>query len=78
MGVTPLKQSGKLKYRAFINVDGKQKYLGVFSSDRDAAIAYNEAAVKHHGEFANLNKINPDPLVMIAEFDEYVDAIIIQ
>ncbi len=31
--------------------------LGYFSSEIKAAEAYNEAAVKYHGEFANLNNI---------------------
>lgn len=45
------------KYSASIGLNGKTIFLGTFNTDRQAAIAYNEAAVKYHGEFANLNKV---------------------
>lgn len=32
-------------------------YIGVFKDVKDAAKAYNDAAIKLHGEFANLNPI---------------------
>ena len=48
-------------WRADIRVDGKPKFLGYFPFTKDgeilAAIARNNAALKYHGEFANLNKI---------------------
>jgi len=31
--------------------------LGCFATSREAAIAYNEAAKKYHGELANLNVV---------------------
>lgn len=40
---------------AKIKKNGKQKHLGVFNNEVDAAKAYNEAAKVMHGEFANLN-----------------------
>lgn len=46
----------KPSFVAQISIDGKMKNLGRFKNEIDAAKAYNEAAIKHHGEFANLNK----------------------
>ncbi len=45
------------KWVAQIKIDGKKKHLGYFDCKVEAAIAYNEAAIKHHGEFANINHI---------------------
>jgi hypothetical protein len=42
---------------ARIAVNGQSTYLGNFATEEDAAIAYNKAAVKHHGNFAFLNQI---------------------
>lgn len=44
------------RWRAYINITNKQIFLGLFLSEIDAAKAYDAAAVKHHGEFARLNK----------------------
>ncbi len=45
------------KWVARIMFNNKTKYLGVFINKEDAAKAYNEAALKYHGEFARLNII---------------------
>ncbi|MFA5300480.1 MAG: HNH endonuclease [Lutibacter sp.] len=45
------------KWRARINVDGKEIYLGCFSSEVIASKVYNLAAKKYFKEFACLNKI---------------------
>lgn len=43
------------KWRARINIGGKSIHLGVAFTDRDAAKLYDEAAIKHYGEFAFTN-----------------------
>lgn len=45
------------RWRAQIHAGGKRIELGRFDDILDAALAYNEATLKHHGEFANLNVI---------------------
>lgn len=45
------------KYTSSISINGKQKYLGLFDTDTDAAMAYNNAALLAHGQFARLNVI---------------------
>lgn len=44
-------------WRARIRIDGKLFALGWFSNEEDAALAYNESALKNFGEFASLNEI---------------------
>lgn len=49
------------KWRSEIRFRGDRKYLGSFICKHEAAKAYNEAAKKHHGEFAVINTIVPYP-----------------
>jgi hypothetical protein len=42
-------------WRALITVNGRRIYLGCYKDETEAAKAYDEAAKKYHGEFANLN-----------------------
>jgi hypothetical protein len=48
------------KWLASITVNYKQMNLGYFTDIIEAALAYNEAAIKYHGEFASLNIIKKD------------------
>ena len=45
------------RWRAYIVIDGRQKHLGYFQSEVDAAEAYNKAASIVFGVFAYLNQI---------------------
>ena len=49
---------GRWKWMAYINVGGKMRGLGYFTSEREAAEAYNTAATEHFGEFAKLKIFN--------------------
>jgi len=53
LGVSRAAQTGG--WRALIRVGGKTKTLGYRKDEIGAAKLYDEAAKKHHGEFANLN-----------------------
>lgn len=57
-GVSLMKVDRPNKWRALINASNKTIQVGVFDSELNAAIAYNVAAFKHHGEFAQLNQLN--------------------
>lgn len=43
------------KWVSHICKDGHNEYLGLFSDEKDAALAYNKMAEILHGEFAKLN-----------------------
>lgn len=54
VGIVPHSMFVK-KWRARITVNRKEKHLGYFKSEISAAKAYDVAAKKYFGEFANCN-----------------------
>jgi hypothetical protein len=48
----------KQKWIVSVRANKKNYYLGYFTSEKDAAIAYNQKAKELHCEFANLNLVN--------------------
>lgn len=46
------------KWASVIRKDGKNRFLGRFLVEEDAALAYNTAAIEMFGEYANLNEIS--------------------
>jgi hypothetical protein len=55
VGFRGVDQTGPNSWRAAIRADGRRISLGSFATAEAAARAYDEAAVKYHGEFAQLN-----------------------
>ena len=47
----------KGKWSAYIQINGKKRRLGMFKTEREAALAYNKAAKELAGEFALLNMV---------------------
>ena len=45
------------KWEVCIKINKKSIYLGLFNSEIDAAIAYNEKAIELFGEYAKLNEV---------------------
>lgn len=45
----------KGRWRAYIQVNGRQINLGRFNTEAEAGRAYDKAAIEHHGDKAKLN-----------------------
>jgi hypothetical protein len=50
-----------LKWRARIKIGGKDRHLGYFQTEHQAAEAYNFAATQLYGEYACLNELDDAP-----------------
>ncbi|MBJ7429619.1 MAG: hypothetical protein JHD28_11805 [Bacteroidia bacterium] len=46
------------KWWARISINGKETTLGLFENEREAAEAYNAAAVEFYKEYAKLNELD--------------------
>lgn len=45
------------RWQSQIKVNGKRKYIGLFKTKEEAALAYNREALRQFGEFAKLNEL---------------------
>ena len=57
-GAKGVKKRKHGRYDAAIGFGGEDHHIGTFDNLIDAAKAYNEAALKHHGKYARLNIID--------------------
>lgn len=57
-GAKGVRKRAKGKYVAVIGFDNKDHHIGTFDTLEEASRAYNEAAIRYHGEYAKLNEVN--------------------
>lgn len=58
-GVCKIADNRTNKWQAYITLSGKQKNLGYYRTEIEAAMAYNNAALELFGQYACLNVIRP-------------------
>jgi hypothetical protein len=58
-GVTQYQKTPRspIKWKVNIGFDGKHHHLGYFKTEDAAALAYNSASLKYHGEFGRPNVV---------------------
>lgn len=52
-GLTRIPKTGK--WVAKIRINGRSTHIGTYVTEKEAAMAYNDMALKHYGEYAYLN-----------------------
>ena len=57
LGVSARKRNGQIKYWQAQCCSSGIKYTKIYKTEVEAAVSYNEMALKYHGEFAKLNII---------------------
>lgn len=57
-GYKGVQKNKKGKFVAKITIRKKVKYIGTFDCKKLAALAYNEAAIKYHRNYAYLNRVS--------------------
>lgn len=68
-GVTWFKRNQK--WGAQIRMDAKNKFLGLYSCEKEAALKYNEEAIKRWGEFALVNDLSEEDMKEIEKFRKW-------
>jgi hypothetical protein len=61
------------KWQAYIGFSKRQHYLGVFDDPLSAALAYDIAAFRFHGEFALPNVLNRDLFITSVRLSNVMD-----
>jgi hypothetical protein len=68
-GVTWFKKNKK--WGAQIRMDGKNKFLGLYDCEKEAALRYNEEAIKRWKGFALINELSEEDIKEIKNFKKW-------